>query len=80
MTDLHRVAEGLLDSAARKYRKKNLSSASTVQQYADAGMGISMSGAEAERIRVACQSWLADEADNFGSTAAWHRLVTGPLA
>lgn len=81
MKTLLTVAEGIMDSAAAEYRAENLSSAKSVQAYAENGLNVSLSTEQAKRIMDICQP-LANRMDSGEviSENDWFHEFTRPLS
>ena len=74
----YNIAASILDSAIEEYRGINLASADAVSDYAENGMGISISDEEAEAILKACKDYLAIvEGEGFDGQGqlAWDRTI-----
>lgn len=58
-TDMLKVAEGIMDSAAEEYRAENLSGIIAVQNYAENGLNIHLTDKEANIVLEYCRAMQA---------------------
>ena len=52
------VAEAILDGAASEYLDDNLATAAAVEAYAENGMGLLLTTAQAQKIKDTCVNWI----------------------
>ena len=74
------VANGIMDSAASEYLTINLADASAVQQYAEGGLGIYLTDAEAEKVLAVCTAMQSRiDAGEIPTTDDWYHDYEKPL-